>query len=54
MTCESYYQCDSCGLRIETDLTPEGWSIGAKDYCKKCKERMKYPRAATHTTGEDR
>lgn len=51
MTFVCYWQCDGCGERRDTDLTPEGWEIEAendgKDYCKTCKGRRARKREAS-------
>ncbi len=38
MTYVAYTQCDECGLRYDSDLTPPGWvTVAGADYCRKCK-----------------
>ncbi len=38
MTFVAYTQCDECGRKYHSDLTPEGWvNVAGNDYCRECK-----------------
>lgn len=56
MTFVCFTECDRCGERYHSDLTPEGWehSDTGRDYCKRCKgERARLSALATQVSGSE-